>query len=397
MKLRVGIDVGGTFTDVTAFDEDQGELVAVRKYVSNPAQPAAVMETITADLARDFGADAVTLILHGSTAALNTLLEGKGVRTGLLTTRGFRDVYEIGRQWRGEDVFNIFAPAPKMLLPRDRIFEIGERIGSQGEVIEPLLAEDVAGAVAQARGRRCRSGRGVLSVRLRQPRPRAGGGRDHSHDRARPLRIAVARGQSGMARIRAHGLDRGQRLYRSAGLALPADAGRAVAPALSALPRADDEIRRRRGERPHAGAHADPDRDVGAGGRRHRRPPSRRRQGHRQSHHLRHRRDQLRHGGAAGPAAVQVGGDGGAASAAHAHRRHRNHRRRRRQHRVGATGPRSQGRSAERGRPSRPGVLRPRRRRADADRRARRCSAISIPRRCSPARCRSRARKRTRR
>ncbi|MEA3021557.1 MAG: N-methylhydantoinase, partial [Alphaproteobacteria bacterium] len=147
MKLRVGIDVGGTFTDVTAFDEDRGELVAVRKYVSNPVQPAAVMETITADLARDFGADAVTLMLHGSTAALNTLLEGKGVRTGLLTTRGFRDVYEIGRQWRGEDVFNIFAPAPKMLLPRDRIFEIGERIGSQGEVVEPLRAKDVASAV----------------------------------------------------------------------------------------------------------------------------------------------------------------------------------------------------------------------------------------------------------
>ena len=144
MKLRVGIDVGGTFTDVTAFDEDQGELVAVRKYVSNPAQPAAVMETITADLARDFGPDAVTLILHGSTAALNTLLEGKGVRTGLLTTRGFRDVYEIGRQWRGEEVFNIFAPAPKMLLTRDRIFEIRERLSAQGDVIEPLVAENKA-------------------------------------------------------------------------------------------------------------------------------------------------------------------------------------------------------------------------------------------------------------
>ena len=146
MKLRVGIDVGGTFTDVTAFDEDQGELVAIRKYLSDPAQPAAVMEQITQELARDFGADSVSLILHGSTAALNTMLEGKGVRVGLLTTRGFRDVYEIGRQWRGEEVFNIFAPAPKMLLTRDRIFEIRERIGAQGEVIEPLAKEDVTGA-----------------------------------------------------------------------------------------------------------------------------------------------------------------------------------------------------------------------------------------------------------
>src|SRR5262249_43906879 len=104
---------------------------------------------ITADLARDFGANSVSLILHGSTAALNTLLEGKGVRVGLLTTRGFRDVYEIGRQWRGEDVFNLFAPAPKMLLTRDRIFEVRERLGAQGEVIEPLVADDVGAAVSK--------------------------------------------------------------------------------------------------------------------------------------------------------------------------------------------------------------------------------------------------------
>ncbi len=146
MRLRVGIDVGGTFTDVTAFDEDRGELVAVRKYLSDPAEPAAIMEAITADLARDFGADSAALILHGSTAALNTLLEGRGVKVGLLTTRGFRDVYEIGRQWRGDNVFNLFAPAPRMLLTRERIFEIGERIGARGEVVEPLAAEDVADA-----------------------------------------------------------------------------------------------------------------------------------------------------------------------------------------------------------------------------------------------------------
>jgi N-methylhydantoinase A len=147
MTLRVGIDVGGTFTDVTAFDEQRGELATVRKYLSNPADPAAVMQHITQDLAQDFGANAVSLILHGSTAALNTLLEGKGVRVGLLTTRGFRDVYEIGRQWRGEDVFNIFAPAPKMLLTRDRIFEVHERLSAKGEVIEPLVADDVANAI----------------------------------------------------------------------------------------------------------------------------------------------------------------------------------------------------------------------------------------------------------
>ena len=146
MKLRIGIDVGGTFTDVTAFDEDAAALVAVRKYTSNPAQPAAVMEEITRDLAADFGADAVSLILHGSTAALNTMLEGKGARVGLITTHGFRDVYEIGRQWRGDEVFNIFAPAPKMLLTRDRIYEARERLDFAGKEIEPLNADDVAAA-----------------------------------------------------------------------------------------------------------------------------------------------------------------------------------------------------------------------------------------------------------
>ncbi len=146
MTLRAGIDVGGTFTDVTVFDEERGEL-AVRKYVSNPAEPARVMEAVTHDLLDAHGPDAVSLILHGSTVALNTLLEDKGVRTGLLTTRGFRDVYEIGRQWRGEDVFNIFPPAPKMLVTRDLIHEIGERLDARGEVVEPLSAADVERAV----------------------------------------------------------------------------------------------------------------------------------------------------------------------------------------------------------------------------------------------------------
>jgi N-methylhydantoinase A len=149
MRLRIGIDVGGTFTDVTAFDEDRGEVIAIRKYSSNPAQPMLVMDTIAKEFHDEFGPDAVALILHGSTAALNTMLEGKGVRVGLLTTRGFRDVYEIGRQWRGADVFNLYCPAPKMLLTRNHVHEVTERLDYKGDVVEPISVADVEAAVAR--------------------------------------------------------------------------------------------------------------------------------------------------------------------------------------------------------------------------------------------------------
>lgn len=147
MRLRIGIDVGGTFTDVTAFDEEQGEVIAIRKYSSNPGAPMVVMDQIAREFHDEFGADSVVLILHGSTAALNTMLEGKGVKVGLLTTRGFRDVYEIGRQWRGADVFNMYAPAPRMLLSRHHVHEVGERLDYRGEVIEPLDVASVERAV----------------------------------------------------------------------------------------------------------------------------------------------------------------------------------------------------------------------------------------------------------
>src|SRR5207249_1591745 len=118
----------------------------ILKYPSDPRRPAVVMEKILRGLGATFG-DRVSLIMHGSTVALNTMLESKGVRVGLLTTRGFRDVYEIGRQWRGDEVFNIFAPAPKMLLTRDRILEVRERLDFRGEVVLPLDRADVERAV----------------------------------------------------------------------------------------------------------------------------------------------------------------------------------------------------------------------------------------------------------
>ncbi|MCC2097343.1 MAG: hydantoinase/oxoprolinase family protein [Hyphomicrobiales bacterium] len=147
MAIRIGIDVGGTFTDVTGFDDEKGVAIPVRKYSSNPADPLQVMDEILRDLQADFGKDAVRLILHGSTAALNTLLEDRGVRAGLLTTAGFRDVYEIARQWRGDEVFNLFCPAPKMLLPRERIHEVHGRLNYAGEEVAPLDRADIENAV----------------------------------------------------------------------------------------------------------------------------------------------------------------------------------------------------------------------------------------------------------
>jgi N-methylhydantoinase A len=154
MSIRVGIDVGGTFTDVTAFDDRTAEVALIRKYTSDAADPMRVMDQITRDLVQEFGSEAVALILHGSTAALNTLLEDKGVRVGLITTAGFRDVYEIGRQWRGDEVFNLFAPAPKMLLTRDNIHEVRERLDFRGEVVTPLCRSDMERAARElvARG-----------------------------------------------------------------------------------------------------------------------------------------------------------------------------------------------------------------------------------------------------
>ena len=146
MAIRIGIDVGGTFTDVTGFDEQKREVCLIRKYSSNPADPMSVMREITGDLLRDYGPQGVNMILHGSTAALNCMLEDKGVRVGLITTDGFRDVYEIGRQWRGDDVFNLFAPAPKMLTTRDLIHEARGRLDYRGDIVTPLNRDDVAAA-----------------------------------------------------------------------------------------------------------------------------------------------------------------------------------------------------------------------------------------------------------
>jgi N-methylhydantoinase A len=140
--IRIGVDTGGTFTD---FVVANGSRLTAFKAPSTPHNPA---EAILAGISRILG-DAVPVpfeIVHGTTVATNALLERKGARTALITTEGFEDVIEIGRQAR-PDLYNLMVTRPAPLVPRDLRLGVIERIGPAGEVVTPLDARSVARAV----------------------------------------------------------------------------------------------------------------------------------------------------------------------------------------------------------------------------------------------------------
>ncbi len=137
--LRCGIDIGGTFTDIVVVDDSTGRLL-IGKLLTTPDDPArAAVDGLTA-LLREHGLPAagVTAVIHGTTLVTNTLIERRGARTGLITTRGFRDILEIGREKR-YDIYDLFLEMPKPpLAPRRMRREVTERVDHQGEVVEPL-------------------------------------------------------------------------------------------------------------------------------------------------------------------------------------------------------------------------------------------------------------------
>jgi N-methylhydantoinase A len=149
-RLRCGIDIGGTFTDVVVADESTGRLL-IGKLLTTPDDPArAALDGLTG-LLREHGLPAadVTAVIHGTTLVTNTLIERRGARTGLITTRGFRDILEIGREKR-YDIYDLFLEMPKPpLAPRFMRREVTERTDHRGEVVVPL---DVAGAREAIRG-----------------------------------------------------------------------------------------------------------------------------------------------------------------------------------------------------------------------------------------------------
>ena len=141
--MRLAVDIGGTFTDVVVFDEDKKSL-ALTKALSTPAELAkGVQEGITKAAIR---LDAVLSLIHGSTVVVNAIIERTGAKTALVTTKGFRDVYEIGRINRPES-FNPRFRKHRPLVPRENIFEVSERMLADGSVRTPLdeqEARDVA-------------------------------------------------------------------------------------------------------------------------------------------------------------------------------------------------------------------------------------------------------------
>src|SRR5882757_5400509 len=144
-KYRVAVDIGGTFTDI-ALLTDAG-LIHQSKISSTPADPSiAVIEGVGQLLAElSISSGAIAEVLHGTTVGSNTILQRKGARTGLITTRGFRDVLEIGRI-RMPDMFDLTWEKPKPLVPRRHRMEVVERMAADGSTVEPLSEASVIAA-----------------------------------------------------------------------------------------------------------------------------------------------------------------------------------------------------------------------------------------------------------
>jgi N-methylhydantoinase A len=145
----LGCDIGGTFTDFVLVNDATGEF-QINKCLTTPGDPSdAVDQGIRELLAREPGfMPKIDEIIHGTTLVINAIIERKGAKTGLITTQGFRDVLELGREIR-YDAYDIFAEYPLPLVPRALRLEVAERIASDGRVISALEAEDVQQVISQ--------------------------------------------------------------------------------------------------------------------------------------------------------------------------------------------------------------------------------------------------------
>ena len=149
--VRIGVDIGGTFTDLQILDERTGALNNL-KTPTTPEDPSIGLMTGIDEAARRFGFEPadIAYLLHGTTIATNAVLERKLARGVLVATEGFRDVLEIGRHVR-RDVYGLKPKREEALIPRDRRFTVAERIRADGSVELALERPALAATIAAVR------------------------------------------------------------------------------------------------------------------------------------------------------------------------------------------------------------------------------------------------------
>lgn len=145
--MKLGIDIGGTFTDLVLLDERDGRMLFGKTLTTYPDPLQGILNGVEQILREaSLPLSAVRTIVHGTTLVTNAVIERKGARTALLTTQGFEDVLEIGREMR-YDIYDLFLTMPKPLVPRALRIGIRERIDKSGRVLEPLDVAQLEQAV----------------------------------------------------------------------------------------------------------------------------------------------------------------------------------------------------------------------------------------------------------
>ena len=155
MSFRVGVDIGGTFTDFCAFNDVTNEIHTL-KVLSSPDKPGSeVIDGIKA-LGVRYGVSAsdVVYFTHGTTVGVNTVIQRKGIRLGLLVTRNFTDVLELARL-KMPDMYSLLSVRPEALVTKDRIFEISERIRADGSIEQEVDFATVERALADVQAADC--------------------------------------------------------------------------------------------------------------------------------------------------------------------------------------------------------------------------------------------------
>lgn len=152
MTWRIGVDIGGTFTDVALINEASGSIGVAKTPTTPDDFGRGVLNGLNDALAK-YGMPAaeVTLLSHATTVVTNALLEENGAKIALVSTKGFRDVLELRRSARA-DLYDLFQDPPAVLVPRHRRLEITERVAADGSVVIPLAEDELPGLIDQLKG-----------------------------------------------------------------------------------------------------------------------------------------------------------------------------------------------------------------------------------------------------